>query len=276
MSSPRTLDRTCPACEQPVAGARPLPYGSPAWPMVACARCAFVYLPRVPVYERLNQELAWERTSQQERAARQTREPLRQRVSSRWKDLRRRVLKRDKLGRLVRRHVPAGTVLDIGCAGGRFLASLPAHHVPVGIEISAALAAQAAAVVAPRGGTVYEAPAVDGIRQVPEGSCTGVVMSSFLEHEARPAELLRGVARVLAPEGVAIIKVPNYGSWNRRVRGPRWCGFRLPDHVNYFDPRSLRTMLAGAGLRVVRCGFRDRMPTSDTLWMVAGPATPRL
>ena len=41
-----------------------------------------------------------------------------------------------------------------------------------------------------------------------------------------------------APGGVAIVKVPNYGSLNRMVMGGNWCGFRIPDHVNYFTKSS--------------------------------------
>ena len=42
--------------------------------------------------------------------------------------------------------------------------------------------------------------------------------------------------------------MPNFGSVNRRVSGSQWCGFRYPDHVNYFTPQSLRTMAADCGL----------------------------
>ena len=32
--------------------------------------------------------------------------------------------------------------------------------------------------------------------------------------------------------------------------GAAWCGFRYPDHVNYFTPASLRRMAAECGLRL--------------------------
>jgi hypothetical protein len=31
------------------------------------------------------------------------------------------------------------------------------------------------------------------------------------------------------------------------VVGPKWCGFRYPDHVNYFTLHSLRDVAARAG-----------------------------
>ena len=73
---------------------------------------------------------------------------------------------------------------------------------------------------------------------------------------------------MLKPDGVAIIKVPNFSSINRRVMGSRWCGFRFPGHVNYFTPASLRSMVEDAGLSAVGVGFFDRFPLSDNMWMV--------
>ena len=97
----------------------------------------------------------------------------------------------------------------------------------------------------------------------------GVLMSAFLEHEVEPNGLLQGVAKVLQPGGVVIIKVPNYGSWNRKIRAEKWCGFRLPDHVNYFTPENLEALIVRQGMKVVQFGLADRQPTSDNMWIVA-------
>ena len=69
---------------------------------------------------------------------------------------------------------------------------------------------------------------------------------------AEPAATLGGVRHALASGGAAIIKVPNYASLNRHVMGRRWCGFRWPDHVNYFTPASLERLVRQAGLEVAR------------------------
>jgi hypothetical protein len=64
-----------------------------------------------------------------------------------------------------------------------------------------------------------------------------------------------------------VIKVPNYGSLNRIVMGRRWCGFRYPDHLNYFTPATLRRMAAKAGLDA-HFGATGKLPTSDNMWAV--------
>jgi hypothetical protein len=51
-------------------------------------------------------------------------------------------------------------------------------------------------------------------------------------------------------DGAIYVRVPNYGGINRRILGPKWSGFRYPDHVNYFTLASLRRMAADCGLKV--------------------------
>ena len=81
----------------------------------------------------------------------------------------------------------------------------------------------------------------------------------------------RCAARTLRAGGRVIVKVPNYASWNRRLRGTRWCGYRWPDHVNYFTPATLAAAARAAGLEVVRMNAFDRLPISDSLYAVLGP-----
>jgi predicted SAM-dependent methyltransferase len=112
--------------------------------------------------------------------------------------------------------------------------------------------------------------ALDALGQFESDWFSGIIMHTYLEHEANPKEVLKATGRVLRKGGALIIKVPNYASINRRFRGKKWCGFRFPDHVNYFTPQSLRQMLADTGFKVRRMNFADRLPTSDNMWAVAG------
>jgi hypothetical protein len=93
-------------------------------------------------------------------------------------------------------------------------------------------------------------------------------MTSYLEHEPNPRAVLEAGARVMKPGARLIVKVPNYASWNRAVRGARWCGLRFPDHVNYFTPGLLVRLLRESGFGIVRFDWRDRLPTSDSMWLV--------
>ncbi len=262
------VHRPCPSCGEDNAAAPVTPFGNVQWPIKACRGCGFVYLETAPVYERLVDEFAWEKTSASQTQRRVAKAPIQQFLSQQLKIVRHRWLKRDKLPYLVRRFVMAGNVLDIGCGGGGALEGLVAHHIPHGIEISRVLAQKATEKVAPRGGRIVHDAAVSGLKQFPANLFSGVLLSAFLEHEIAPKILLAGVFRTLLPGGHCIIKVPNFGSVNRMVRGKEWCGFRLPDHVNYFTPDSLVQMCQQVGFHIAKFSFADRLPTSDNMWLV--------
>lgn len=95
-----------------------------------------------------------------------------------------------------------------------------------------------------------------------------IVMASYLEHESQPLAVLESSRASLRPGGAVLVKVPNFASVNRMLRGAGWCGFRWPDHVNYFTPKTLKAMAHKAGLKVLRMTALDRTPFSDTMYAV--------
>lgn len=234
--------RHCPHCSGDEYHVLPH-YSSECWIVVACALCGFVYLSNPPKYDSLVDEFAWEKTRDAEVLRRRAQRPVRKWLDeqTRWRS---NLLRRNHASQLRRMFEP-GPILDVGCGAGR---EIPEPFVPFGIEISRSLAAQAQNYMGPRGGKAIHAPALDGIRQFNSNYFTGIILRSFLEHEIEPKRLLKEASRVLADNGRIYVRVPNFGSVNRCVSGAQWCGFRYPDHVNYFTPKSLRAMAADCGL----------------------------
>jgi 2-polyprenyl-3-methyl-5-hydroxy-6-metoxy-1,4-benzoquinol methylase len=275
------VNRVCPLTE--TAGAnRLLPWAPEPWRLKQCEATGFVYLENPPGYEALKEDLAWEVTYENERARKKNAEPLRYQISSVLKTLRART-RRNKVRSLTLQHLnknpkDAWKVLDVGCAEGAVLLETIAHLPaatrtkcqPYGVELSTQLARSANANFSALNGHCIHNNAIDGIAQFEDSFFDVILLSSFLEHETQPAELLRRCRKHLADDGVVIIKLPNYDSVNRTLRGSRWCGFRWPDHVNYFTPDSLRAMLTKAGLKTRRMNYLDRFPLSDSLYAVAG------
>ena len=272
--------RHCPILGR-ATSSTPTPFSRGKWTLVRCAETGFVYLPDPPSYDALAGEHAWESTFATERARRRREEPVVSAVGSWIKRARRRVFRArnpfaDIVGARLARNgaTPLYSIVDVGCSHAAFTRSIAERLggrglrvAMTGIEVSPALAAAARETLAPIGGTVVEASALEGVRSLEPASVTAVLMSSFLEHEAQPLELLREVRRSLRIGGFAVVKVPNFASWNRVVRGARWCGFRYPDHVNYFTPRTLRLLSEHAGLRFEQ-GWLDRFPLSDNMYAV--------
>jgi SAM-dependent methyltransferase len=199
------------------------------------------------------------------------------------KTFRRRVLKRDKVAVLGRRIASSfGTgpirVVDVGCAEGtlieRIVAGMPetvAGRVePIGIEISTHLASVAERTLSRRGGRCIHATGIEGLAMIEPASVHLIVLSCILEHEIEPLTLLRRCRDRLAADGRVIVKVPNFNCLGRLLRGRKWCGFRWPDHVNYFTATTLASMAGSAGFNDVRMGLFDRSPLSDSLYAVLG------
>ncbi|MGP9820018.1 class I SAM-dependent methyltransferase [Salinarimonas sp. NSM] len=258
-----TLTRPCPICGTRNGDAPALPYGRDGWDVVACRGCGFAHMPVVPRTEALVDTLAWETQYAREGARRKQRQPILHWLdaTTRW---RLRLFPRTEGVDLLNRTAPSGPALDLGCGTGSNLARLDTRFVPHGIEISSALAAQAGAYATARGGSVVHASALEGLAAFPDGFFTAALLRSYLEHDWQAREVLAALHAKMAPGGLAAVKVPNYGSWNRRIMGARWCGFRLPDHVNYFDPASLRRLGEETGF-TVRIRWRHALPLDDNV-----------
>jgi SAM-dependent methyltransferase len=236
--------RACPQCGS--AAFRALSaYSSPPWQIVECPSCTFVYLRNPPDYEHLVSDFAWEKTRVAEVERRKARSPIRMWLDSmtRW---RAGIYSPGIAGRLKRLFKP-GSVLDVGCGSGK---KVPEPFIPFGVEISEALSREADDHMRARDGRAIHAPAVDGVKEFPDRYFSGILLRSFLEHEKQPKELLEQCSRVLAPGGAVYVRVPNYGSLNRRMLGAKWCGFRYPDHVNYVTTTSLGAMAGDFGLKL--------------------------
>ena len=275
-----SLKRVSPLLERETATTQ-LDVAPSPWIVRRCNESGLVFLENPPGYESLQSELAWEVTWQREADKRAADEPALYAMSNAAKRFRHRVLKRNKVADLataIARMSPSPEIrlLDLGCGEGQLLGTvmdrLPQdirfRCRPFGVEISNELARRSQAALASYGGDCVHASALQGLASFEAGFFDLIVMSSFLEHEIQPLPLLREAARALRTDGRVLIKVPNYASWNRVLRGPRWCGYRWPDHVNYFTPQTLAAAAGAAGLQVERMNLFDRFPFSDSLYAV--------
>jgi SAM-dependent methyltransferase len=255
--------RACPLCGDANAATPPHPYSRPPWEMIACAACGFVHMRDVPETEALIEDLAWEKTFPEEAKRRKREQPL---VA--WLDAKTRwrlsLGPRTEPSAIVNRDAPDGPVIDLGCGSGGHLEQLAARFTPFGVEISKALADRAEITVAARGGHIVQDSAHHGLEQFPDSYFAGALLRSYLEHDADAATVLAVLARKMRPDGIAVVKVPNWGSLNRMVMRAGWCGIRLPDHVNYFTPASLREMAGKAGFST-HYPLLLSLPTDDNM-----------
>jgi 2-polyprenyl-3-methyl-5-hydroxy-6-metoxy-1,4-benzoquinol methylase len=224
-----------------------------------------VYIPAVPDYQEHVDHFTWERSYARETQQRRKSPFYRFHPLLRF----RKALPATVQLNWVMRHVRQGALLDIGCGGGEFLAQATPFFQVSGIELSPALA-KAAQERTPTA-TIYQMPGAS--MSVPAGAFDVITMFSYLEHEVYPLQVLTHARDALRPEGILCIKVPNYASLNRRVRGSSWCGYRFPDHCNYFTPSTLRQLLHRAGLHPLPGRLHDCLLTSDNMYLAARRVT---
>ncbi|MEO1459933.1 MAG: methyltransferase domain-containing protein [Pseudomonadota bacterium] len=241
--------RACPLCLSPRRKSLG-EYSRRGWIVAECRDCGFVYLSNPPAGDALEaEEHAWEESSAGEETRRKAAAPLVYQLdyATRWRNA---LFRPDEMGQFKSWFGSGGNILDVGCADGT---RVRPPFVPFGIEVSKALAAKADAHMRAHGGYCVQGTGAEKIAEFPEAHFDGIVMRSYLEHETEPRRALAAARRAMKPSGKIYVKVPNYGSINRWVMGRNWCGFRHPDHVNYFTPASLESMVRkeGFGMRIL-------------------------
>ncbi len=233
--------RACPNCAADKAA--PLPaYSQDEWQVVECMGCTMVYLQNPADYEALEEDFAWEKTFAAEDAMRHRRKSWIKRAARQVRILSYK-LRRDPNDHYLS-ILGAGNILDVGCGD---VVRWRAPFIPHGIEISKALQKTAHEKMHALGGECLLGAGAEVIWHFSEDKFDSVMMHSYLEHETQVSKILNGAIRCLKPGGKAFIRVPNFNSLNRRISGPKWPGFRYPDHVNYFTVETLKAVAANAG-----------------------------
>lgn len=86
--------------------------------------------------------------------------------------------------------------------------------------------------------------------QLPRASFDAIVMGDVIEHLRVPGEALDHVRKLLAPDGILWLALPESGSRLATVLGRYWWSV-LPTHVQYFSRHSITTMLERHGFEVL-------------------------
>ena len=155
---------------------------------------------------------------------------------------------RRRLRRVERLVGRRGRLLEVGCAGGHFLAEAQRRGWQErGLDISP----EAVGFARSRFGveaSVGTLPRSDW----PAGSFDCIVAWHLLEHLAEPVAFLGEVRRLLRPGGWLFLETPVVDGWGARRLGPRWPQWKPGEHLLYFSTRTLRRTLWMEGFEVRR------------------------
>jgi SAM-dependent methyltransferase len=141
---------------------------------------------------------------------------------------------------------PTSRIVDVGCATGGLLAELQRRgfrHL-LGLDPSPACAAVAKRLygIEVRTMTMHELTAL------PERFDAGVLTGVF-EHLPELDESITSLRKILQPDGLLYIEVPDASSYHQCFSAPYQ--FLSIEHVNFFSPASLRNLLARRGFDCV-------------------------
>jgi len=157
---------------------------------------------------------------------------------------------------LITRHGMPGSVLDVGCGSGGFLATLPASVKKCGIEPSAAAARVATDLgVSILGQTPRDLPA--------QAQFDVITIIDVIEHLVDPAQMLDQLLPHLAPAGCLIIGTgdPTNRLWRRVFRSRFWYSC-FPEHISFPSLQYFRIWQQSRGLQpptLIRTRYR-RLP----------------
>ena len=138
---------------------------------------------------------------------------------------------------------PQGTLLDVGCGNGAFLAAMKQRGWRVdGVEPDSAAAELAARSI---GTPVFAGELEDA--QLEEAQYAAITMSHVIEHVPDPIRTLQTCLRLLRPGGALYLTTPNTRSLGRRVFDQAWLHWDPPRHLHLFTPDNLREAVHRAG-----------------------------
>jgi len=142
-------------------------------------------------------------------------------------------------------YVSKGKLLDIGCGKGTHLLEMQKlGWATQGVEFSAG-----AVEVATKSGLNVLQGTLEEAR-LPSKSIDFARMADVLEHLPDPTHSMAEVHRILKPEGILRISVPNIRSLTFKIFGKYWFPLEIPRHLFFYTPKSLTKLCADSGFYI--------------------------
>ncbi|MFZ5431904.1 MAG: class I SAM-dependent methyltransferase [Bacteroidota bacterium] len=87
---------------------------------------------------------------------------------------------------------------------------------------------------------------------LPAASYDVVTLWHVMEHLPNINQHWQVISKILKPDGVLIIALPNVKSWDARHYGPYWAAWDVPRHIWHFSPKHVKELGKKEGFRLSR------------------------
>jgi 2-polyprenyl-3-methyl-5-hydroxy-6-metoxy-1,4-benzoquinol methylase len=151
---------------------------------------------------------------------------------------------RDKIKLVTGFHSQKGKLLDIGAGTGDFLAVAKENgwHT-TGIEPS-----EKARGIAISKGVAF----TESLSGINDHSFDVITMWHVLEHVPDVKAQITELKRILKPEGVIFIAVPNFKSYDAKYYGAYWAAYDVPRHLWHFSKTAIEKLFACQGVELIK------------------------
>lgn len=148
---------------------------------------------------------------------------------------------------LVRSHVSRGTILDYGCGTGMFLKVCKSE----GWETFGMEPDSGARQIA-KGFGIDSFQDKEDLAKAAQGKqFSAITLWHVLEHVTDLPETLHFFKEKLSPNGVLIIAVPNYTSYDAEHYERFWAAYDVPRHLYHFEINSVSKLLSPYGFKLI-------------------------
>lgn len=151
---------------------------------------------------------------------------------------------RDKVKLIGKFHPAKGKLLDLGAGTGDFLVEAKKNGwVVTGIEPNP----KARGIAVSKGVDFME-----GLEQIPTGTFDVVTLWHVLEHVPDVEQQIRELKRVLKPNGVIVVAVPNFKSYDAKKYGSYWAAYDVPRHLWHFSKTAIKKLFEKESMELVK------------------------
>jgi 2-polyprenyl-3-methyl-5-hydroxy-6-metoxy-1,4-benzoquinol methylase len=151
---------------------------------------------------------------------------------------------RDKIS-LIQGFKPCkGNLLDIGAGTGDFLIEAKKRGwITTGIEPS-----DKAKSIAKQKGVVFS----EALSAIQDHSQDVITMWHVLEHVPDVEAQIKELKRILKPDGVLIVAVPNFNSYDAKHYGAYWAAYDVPRHLWHFSKTAIKKLFAAEEMDLIK------------------------
>lgn len=145
--------------------------------------------------------------------------------------------------KLINTQSQKGTLLDIGAGTGDFLLTAKKDGWKItGIEPN-----EKARNIATSKGISFS----DSIAILENNTFDVITMWHVLEHVPNLEEYIVDLKRLIKPNGVIIIAVPNFKSFDAKYYGENWAAYDVPRHLWHFSKTAIEKLFAKQELKLI-------------------------